>query len=581
MAYEVLARKWRPRQFADVVGQDHVIRTLKNAIKTNRTAHAYLFVGPRGVGKTSIARILAKALNCEKGPTEKPCDKCSSCTEIAAGTNLDVEEIDGASNRGIDEIRALREKVKYVPSGRYRIYIIDEVHALTIDAFNALLKTLEEPPPHIKFFFATTEPQKIPLTILSRCQRFDLRRIHAGLLMERLAKIAETEKVSVEKDALLALARAAEGSLRDAESGLDQLISFQGKTIRERDVLDVFGLVSRDAMEKLTTALLKGDVVNVIHLVEDFDKKGKDMQRLLVELLEHCLNLLVFLQAGKDVSDLDLTGALPDVLKEQADLTNVDRLLRITEILVETMDRLRYALSKKTLLETALIRCTRASVMVSLDDLLKQVKDLKKGLSSGADITSGGAESKPEAPGAELFPDKSASAPISPSLLRDKPVVSESKKAGPAEKDELLLLKKSWHSILERVGKVTVLAKNCLLDAEPIAIVDDKVTIGFDPEFPDRIEQAKVTRNRNVLQKTLSQVLRRPVSAEFELMSRSSHEKEPGPTNAAGAGSDAGNVRTKGESDKVQTGSKQKWRSNEAVRKTIDMFNGTITDIKE
>ena len=238
MAYEVLARKWRPQQFDDVVGQEHVTQTLKNAITSERVAHAYLFVGPRGVGKTSTARIFAKALNCEKGPTATPCDKCDSCREITAGNSLDVLEIDAASNTGVDNVRDLRENVRYAPArGPFKIYIIDEVHMLSVAAFNALLKTLEEPPAHVKFIFATTEPQKVPATILSRCQRFDLRRISMSDIVERLSEIAEAEKIEIDEDALLAIARGAEGGLRDAESALDQFIAFRGKTSAKKTSL--------------------------------------------------------------------------------------------------------------------------------------------------------------------------------------------------------------------------------------------------------------------------------------------------------------------------------------------------------
>ncbi len=573
MAYEVIARKWRPKQFKDVVGQDHVIQTLTNAIRMNRVAHAYLFVGPRGIGKTSIARIFAKALNCKAGMTPTPCDHCNACNEITAGSSLDVHELDAASNRGIDEIRALRDTIKYMPTQRFKIYIIDEVHMLTTEAFNALLKTLEEPPAHIKFFMATTEPQKIPATILSRCQRFDLRRIPAGLLIERLRLIAQSEGVKIDDDAVLAVARAAEGGLRDAESALDQLISFQGKDIHEQDVLAVFGLVSRQTLETLSTALLQGDIAGVIQQVEALDKNGKDMQRLLQELLEHIRNLLVYLQAGVGLAALDLTPVQVAVLKAQAALTHVDRLLRITDILMETMDRLPYALSKKTLLETALIRCSRAAVVVSLDEILRRIEELKHSLDDE--------RAAPRDPAAEIRPAAIAAPAITASTITvasaPAKFVAKSKGEGPIG-DELAHLIKMWPELVEKIGKAVALAKGCLLDARPVAVAGDRVTIGFDPEFAARMEQAGLPRTRAALQKTLDDVLRRPITVDFKLLAERAASAEtesvetlPRPTGAA----------RPAPAGKPSLQQKQKWFKDPAVQKTMDMFNGDIQEVRE
>ena len=585
MAYEVLARKWRPRQFQDVVGQDHVIQTLTNAIRMNRVAHAYLFVGPRGIGKTSIARIFAKALNCKEGMTPTPCDHCDACNEITAGSSLDVHELDAASNRGIDEIRALRDTIKYMPTQRFKIYIIDEVHMLTTEAFNALLKTLEEPPAHIKFFMATTEPQKIPATILSRCQRFDLRRIPAGLLIERLRLIAQSEGVTIDDDAVLAVARAAEGGLRDAESALDQLISFQGKDIHEQDVLAVFGLVSRQTLETLSTALLQGDIAGVIQQVEALDKNGKDMQRLLQELLEHIRNLLVYLQAGVGLAALDLTPVQVAVLKAQAALTHVDRLLRIADILMETMDRLPYALSKKTLLETALIRCSRAAVVVSLDEILRRIEELKHSLDDG--------NGAPREPAVQVRPAAIDTPAIA---VADSPgkSVAQPKGAAPIA-DELAHLIKMWPELVEKVGKAVALAKGCLLDARPVAVVGDRVTIGFDPEFSARMEQAALPRTRVALQKNLDDVLRRSITVDFKLLAEpaASAEKESASSRGAssverGAVSDppprAGkpwSPTAPPKAGKPSLQQKQKWFKDPAVQKTMDMFNGDIQEVRE
>lgn len=559
MAYEVLARKWRPQQFKDVVGQDHVIQTLTNAIGMNRVAHAYLFVGPRGIGKTSIARIFAKALNCKQGMTATPCDECDSCREITTGSSLDVHELDAASNRGIDEIRALRDTIKYMPTQRFKIYIIDEVHMLTTEAFNALLKTLEEPPEHIKFFMATTEPQKIPLTILSRCQRFDLRRIPSALLIERMRLIAKEEGVTIDEDALLAVARAAEGGLRDAESALDQLISFQGKDIHEKDVLSVFGLVSREVLDQLSTDLLKGDITGVIKQVEALDQNGKDMQRLLLELLEHCRNLLVYLQGGEAIAALDLTPVQVATLKNQATLTQVDRLLRITDILMETMDRLPYALSRKTLLETALIRCSRAAVVVALDEILRSIQELKRDLNDGGNRPVAVADNQGDVPVQTTAESHGAQA---------KQGV-ESKQA-PVTGNELEHLLKVWPDIVEHVGKAVPLAKSCLMDARPAGVEADCVLIGFDPEFAERMEQAGLPRTRTALQKHLGDVLRRPIAVEFKLL-----DEREAPAQVArppGGAVSAG---------KPSLQQKQKWFKDPAVQKTMDMFNGDIQEVRE
>ncbi len=380
MAYEVLARKWRPRQMTDVIGQEHVTRTLQHAIESDRVAHAYLFVGPRGIGKTTLSRIFAKALNCDHGPTPTPCDECALCHEIMAGSALDVIEIDAASNNGVDNIRDIRDSIQFAPArARYKIYIVDEVHMLSTGAFNALLKTLEEPPPYVKFIFATTEIDKLPATIISRCQRFDLRRIPTTLIVEHLRRIAGEEGVKVEGDALLAIARGAEGGMRDALGALDQIISFKGNDITEQDFLAVFGLVSRTQLEELAAATLKGDMVAGLRIIDDLDRKGKDLRRLAVELMEHFRNLLVRQQLGEDAAQaLDVTPEQLSALDAQAKLADSARLLRITEHLADLESRMRTALSRRTIFETVFLRCCRAATVVSLDQVIRQLAALKE-----------------------------------------------------------------------------------------------------------------------------------------------------------------------------------------------------------
>ncbi len=380
MSYQVLARKWRPQRFEDVVGQEHVTTTLRNAITSGRVAHAYLFVGPRGTGKTTTARIFAKALNCENGAAGGPCDACDACQEIMRGNNLDVLEIDGASNNGVEQVRDLRQNVQYAPTrGPYKIYIIDEVHMLSVAAFNALLKTLEEPPAHVKFVFATTEPQKVPATILSRCQRFDLKRIPVRTIVGRLEEIAAAEGLKVEVAAMLAIARGAEGGMRDALSALDQLIAFRGTDISEADVLSVFGLVSWSALEGLTDSILGGDIPAAMGHVATLDSEGKDLPRLVIELLEHFRNLLIFAYSSGETGALDLTDSQLETVHRQGENLEAARVLRIVDILTDVEDRMRTALSRRTLLETGLIRASRAATVVSIDELIRTVDAMRGG----------------------------------------------------------------------------------------------------------------------------------------------------------------------------------------------------------
>lgn len=320
MSYLVFARKWRPKNFDEVIGQDHITRTLKSAIRSNKLAHAYLFSGPQGVGKTSCARILAKALNCRKGPTEEPCGVCPACLEITEGRSLDVIEIDGASNRGIDEIRFLRENVKFAPlNGKFKVYIIDEVHMLTPEAFNALLKTLEEPPPCVTFVFATTQPQKVLPTILSRCQRFDFVRIPNLKVIGKLKEIAADEKLAIGEDVFLAIAKAANGCMRDAESILDQLIAFSQKDIKLGDVISILGIIEEDVFLKFVDACLAGDAQAALRLIAEISAKGKDMNYFLEGFLEHYRNLMILKIVAEGREDLvDLPNELIAQISFQA-----------------------------------------------------------------------------------------------------------------------------------------------------------------------------------------------------------------------------------------------------------------------
>ena len=380
MAYQVIARKYRPQRFSDVVGQEHVTRTLSQAIDQKRIAHAYLFCGPRGTGKTTIARIFAKCLNCTGGPKVEFADNDDRCKEITEGRSIDVLEIDGASNRGIEEIRELRETVKYAPaSSKYKIYIIDEVHMLTKEAFNALLKTLEEPPEHVKFMFATTEPEKVLPTILSRCQRFDLRRIPVKLIVDHLADIAKKEKVKIDAPALTAIARGAEGCMRDAESALDQLISFCGEEIGEPDVLSMFGLAAQSQVFALASAVLNGDAQAALKELDDLSKHGKDLGRLLGDVLGYFRNLLIYQISRGDLKLVEATEAEAASLAEHAKLVTADALTRIMEVLTDAEAKLKEVASKKIFMEVTLLKAIDARKAVTIETVISQLQQLKGG----------------------------------------------------------------------------------------------------------------------------------------------------------------------------------------------------------
>lgn len=372
-SYQVIARKWRPQTFDDVVGQDHVVTTLKNAIARNRIAHAYLFVGPRGTGKTSTARIFAKALNCTDGPKVDFSLTDPAVQSIAEGTHLDVIEIDGASNNGVDQVRDLRDTARYSPAqGKYKIYIIDEVHMLSTAAFNALLKTLEEPPPHVKFVFATTEVQKVLPTILSRCQRFDLKPIPTPLIVERLAKIAKAEKIKISDEALASIARMADGGMRDAQSIFDQMISFCGNEISEPDVLDVYGLVSGEKVSELAAAIAKGDDKRIISLVDECDAAGRDLVRLLTDL-----------QALVRTALLDAISQSGRSSKLGAPLST-EQLTRLLDALREGEGSVKLGLAERINFEVTLLKAVEASRSRAIDSLIKELAALTQEVSDAS-----------------------------------------------------------------------------------------------------------------------------------------------------------------------------------------------------
>ena len=375
MSYQVIARKWRPQTFQDLVGQQHVAETLKNAIVNNRVAHAYIFSGARGVGKTTAARILAKALNCVKGPTPEPCGVCDSCREIAAGTSLDVIEIDAASNRGIDQIRELREMVRYAPAAsRSKVVILDEAHMLTGEASNALLKTLEEPPDRVVFVLATTEPENLEDTIRSRSQHFHFRALTFTEISLRLEEIAQREELHIEPGAMAVIARMAEGSLRDALSLLEQARAYCGDIIPDEQVRALLGVVPEDALEELVGAVAAGSADRALGLVHSFQREGRNLQHFCREAIRHMRNLLIARVCG---ADSDLIAATPDqrpAIARAAALFSEEDLTRFFQILLQTDDDLRRKPDPRVHLEMGLLRLINASRLASLEELLAELK---------------------------------------------------------------------------------------------------------------------------------------------------------------------------------------------------------------
>ncbi len=540
MSYLVFARKFRPQGFDDVVGQEPIITTLQNAIKQERIPQNFLFAGPRGCGKTSTARILAKALNCAKGPTENPCGKCPSCLEITQGTSMDVLEIDGASNRGIDEIRNLRETVKFKPvNGRMKVYIIDEVHMLTTEAFNALLKTLEEPPPHVKFIFATTESYKVPLTILSRCHRFNFKRIPVQEIATKLEEVAKAEKLKADKNSLFLIAKTSDGSLRDAEGMLDQLASFSEGKISENEVLLMLGLASEEIYFSVLGALKEKNAAKIFQIVDEIYEGGKDLVQFskgIFELFRHLL-LLQCTEKAAEFIEMSEEG-LAELKKRKNDFTREELLLALS-FLGNLQNQLRRNLAPpKLLVEVALLK------LLHLDGY-KSVEGLLEG-GSGTAAPAPQAYAAPSYSAPKSYAPQQSARPAAPQApARTQAPAPQEGRAPQASNTATAVtldfneVEAAWPRVIEYVKTKKMSTGIFLSEAEPVEVEGESVIVGFAAELQFHKETLEKNNNRQVVEEAFEVTLGKKVRVQFVITQadRVSAPAQPSAAPAAESGS--------------------------------------------
>ena len=529
MSYLVLARKWRPQVFEDVVGQRAITQTLQNAIAQERVAHAFLFAGARGVGKTSTARILAKALNCEKGPQVNPCNQCASCHEISSGASMDVIEIDGASNRGIDEIRELRENVRYTPAkSRHKIYIIDEVHMLTREAFNALLKTLEEPPPHIIFVFATTEPHKIPATILSRCQRYDFKRIPFREIVESLKRIVEAEGIQISQRGLLSIAQESEGSLRDAQSLLDQVIAYGGKEIKDDEIAEVLGLIDRKILSDTIDAIADRDPARCVEIVERIYHFGVDLQHYCRELLQSFRNLILIKVSRHPEALLELPEEELGTLRKQAERFQFDHLNHLFNLLLKGEEEVAQSTFPRTMLEMTLIRLATLPPILPIDEMIKRLEVLEGAAPEATETPKArkGVAEVPEEPGEderteEVAGDEEAAcagaraeeAGGSEERLEDKAQPKVEDRGGSETKDQGVpadVRGEAWKGLVDFARARNPILGSFLAFGGLVHLDDEKIELGFEKDS-FHYERIVEKENRSLLDSICQDFLKRSV----------------------------------------------------------------------
>jgi DNA polymerase-3 subunit gamma/tau len=574
MSYVVLARKYRPETFDDVVGQQTVARTLRNAITMDRIPHACLFSGPRGVGKTTMARIFAKALDCEKGPTPEPCNRCEICRSIWTGDDVDVVEIDGASHNSVEDIRELREKAQYTASRtRYKIYVIDEVHMLSRSAFNALLKTLEEPPAHVKFIFATTELNKVPETVQSRCQRFDFFPLKAHDISSRLKMLCEKESVEFEQAALDKIAEHAEGSMRDAESALDQVISLGGGKVTSSDVDDVFGTISDQDLFELTDASLAGDAQRALNAVHRVTTGGSDPHTVASQLAKFLRDLMAMKTCGADTELVNRTDSVRPSMAGLADATGHDALLYATRLVCQAERDMFRSPHPAVLLETCLLKLGDAKDIESIAGLVERVEKLAAGQPVPAtpaprpaptSATPPPAAPPPaasaptpsdEPPSPDEFVDTSEEAPPSPAPSADAPPPTPS--TGTPEE----VIRQSWGKVLEKLKEMGKQATAALFkETEPVNIQDNKLIVGIHSGFKFHKEHLEEFENRQLVEDAIEALVGTRYDIEFISV---------------------GDKPAKKEETAITRDKRPTIKDDPMVKKAIDILDAKIVSIKE
>ncbi len=501
MSYTALYRKFRPDAFGDVKGQEHIVTTLQNQINAGRIGHAYLFCGTRGTGKTSIAKIFAKAVNCENPSEGSPCGTCASCRAISQGASMNVIEIDAASNNGVDNIREIRDEVQYSPTeGKYKVYIIDEVHMLSIGAFNALLKTLEEPPSYVIFILATTESHKIPITILSRCQRYDFRRITVDTIAGRLQELMDKEELETQESALRFIAKKADGSMRDALSLLDQCLAFHmGKPLTYENVLDVLGAVDTEVFYEMMELLIQGDCVGCIHKLEEIMESGKELGQFVSDFIWYMRNLML-VQVSDDVDEiLDMSKENIAGLKQQARLVDTNTIMRYIRIFSDLSNQIKYAASKRVLVETGLIRMTRPAMEQDLSSALERISMLEKKWEQGVTVRSS--------------EDRVSHTDLKEQVFREE-LEEEKKKSVPkAVPEDLQEVKNNWRGILQKVSPTI---RIYLKDAMTVVGTENHFRLVFHNEqafqFVNRIEKIQE------IEQAIVEVIKKQVQIEVQCM---------------------------------------------------------------